>query len=38
MGAAHLKQLPGFLAFNSGVMFFIGLAASLAEMPRASVQ
>lgn len=31
MGAAHLKQLPGFLAFNSGVMFFIGLAASLAS-------
>jgi len=27
--AERLRQLPGYLAFNSGVMFFIGLAARL---------
>ena len=37
MGAAHLKQLPGFLAFNTGVMFFIGLAASLASLQAGAV-
>ena len=25
----RLRQLPGYLAFNSGVMFFIGLASKL---------
>ena len=25
----RLRQLPGYLAFNAGVMFFIGLAAKL---------
>jgi hypothetical protein len=27
--AERLRQLPGYLAFNSGVMFFIGLASKL---------
>lgn len=37
MGAAHLRQLPGFLSFNTGVMFFIGLAASLASVEAGAV-
>ena len=27
--AERLRQLPGYLAFNAGVMFFIGLASKL---------
>ncbi len=27
--AERLQQLPGYLAFNAGVMFFIGLASKL---------
>ena len=27
--AERLRRLPGYLAFNAGVMFFIGLAAKL---------
>ena len=27
--AERLRQLPGYLAFNAGVMFFIGLASRL---------
>ena len=27
--AEQLRQLPGYLAFNAGVMFFIGLASRL---------
>jgi hypothetical protein len=27
--SAQLRQLPGYLAFNAGVMFFIGLASRL---------
>jgi hypothetical protein len=27
--AERLRQLPGYLVFNSGVMFFIGLASKL---------
>jgi hypothetical protein len=27
--AERLRRLPGYLALNSGVMFFIGLAARL---------
>ena len=36
--AERLRQLPGYLAFNSGVMFFIGLASRLtSEAPGASL-
>ncbi|HEY9218481.1 MAG TPA: hypothetical protein VIO94_10560, partial [Phenylobacterium sp.] len=33
----RLLQLPGFLAFNTGVMFFIGLAAALASVDEGTV-
>ena len=29
----RLRQLPGYLAFNAGVMFFIGLASRLTSEP-----
>jgi hypothetical protein len=40
MTAAQLRQLPGFLAFNTGVMFFIGVAVAFleAKAPLAAVQ
>ena len=34
----RLRQLPGYLAFNAGVMFFIGLASKLtSEAPSVSL-
>ncbi len=36
--AERLRQLPGYLAFNAGVMFFIGLASKLtSENPGVSL-
>lgn len=32
--AERLRQLPGYLAFNAGVMFFIGLASRLTSEAR----
>jgi hypothetical protein len=29
----RLRQLPGYFAFNTGVMFFIGLASKLTGLP-----